>query len=129
RSLQLGNIYTVTARPGPGQIFAGWQGAANTNNPKLSFVMSSNLVLTATFVPNPFLLLSGTYTGLFFDPDTNRFRLEDAGRLILQLTSKGSFSGNLAVEGVSYGFRGQLDLSGKARVPIARPALPPISLS
>ena len=129
RSLQLGNIYTVTARPGLGQVFAWWQGVAVTNNPKLSFKMSSNLVLTAAFVPNPFPPLAGSYSGLFFDADTNRFRIEDAGRLTLQLGSKGTFSGKVTLQGALHSFHGRFDFSGKVRVPIARPARAPLSLA
>jgi Big-like domain-containing protein/Ig-like domain-containing protein/List-Bact-rpt repeat protein len=129
RTLVLGKTYRVTARPAKGFIFAGWTNGAATNNPRLSFEMRTNLVLVANFVPNPFLDLAGTYGGLFFDADTNRFRPENAGDLRLQLTKQGAFSGKIKMQGTSYPFHGQFDATGKARVGVPRPALFPVSLS
>jgi hypothetical protein len=129
RSLELGKTYTVTARPGPGQVFTSWTGAANTNSAHLSFVMTSNLVLVANFIPSPFTGLAGAYTGLFLDADTNRFRPESSGLFRLQVARSGAFSGKVVSLGVTYPFRGQFDPSGKALVGLTRPSLAPLALA
>jgi hypothetical protein len=127
RTLELGKIYTLEARPARGYIFLGWEGAFPTNNPKLSFQMISNLNLKATFVPNPFTAIVGTYSGVFLDADTNRFRPESAGYFRLQLANSGSFSGKATLQEGSYSFHGKFDLHGNAEVSINRHALPPIT--
>ena len=130
RTLELGKTYSVTAKPARGQIFSGWQNAGSiTNNPKISFLMTSNLVLVANFVANPFETLTGQYVGLFFDGDTNRFRPENSGKITLMLSLNGGFTGKLNLQGAAYNFRGQFDPSGDAKVPIARPGLFPLSMS
>src|SRR6266576_3920492 len=53
--LELGEIYNITARPGAGYLFAGWEGVPNTNSSRLSFEMTPGLNLVAHFVANPFL--------------------------------------------------------------------------
>jgi hypothetical protein len=138
RVLELGKLYTVTARPAVGQIFWRWE--INTNaessltngvtfitNNMLSFEMKSNLVLTADFVENPF---PGTarYTGLFFENGTNFFRPENAGLFMLQLARNGGFSGRITLEGAVYPFAGQFELSGTSRVAIVRRAMPPVAI-
>jgi hypothetical protein len=140
RDLQLGKVYTVTARPSAGQIFSRWEISTNTdlsvtnnvsfsNRATLSFQMKPTLVLVADFAPNPFPPLVGPYTGLFFDANTNQFRPENAGLFALQLGNKGAFSGRIVIEGASQRFGGSFDLLGKAQVGIPRRALPPVSLS
>lgn len=140
RDLELGKIYTATARPAADQIFAHWEirtnadlsltnGVIFTNRVTLSFQMKSNLVLVADFQPNPFTTISGPYTGLFLDANTNRFRLENSGFFALQLDKSGSFSGRVAIEGVSHPFHGAFDFLGRAQVGIPRRVLPPIALS
>ena len=54
--MEIGRNYSLTARPGTGFAFGNWSGRANsaakilTNGATVEFTMSSNLVLTATFV-------------------------------------------------------------------------------
>jgi hypothetical protein len=50
KSLQISNRYSMTAKAGKGFAFLKWSGSLSTTNPTLSFVMQSNLTLTATFV-------------------------------------------------------------------------------
>jgi hypothetical protein len=51
QALTPGNTYSLTAVPGPGQIFCGWNGNMTSAVSKISFVLTSNLNLTATFDP------------------------------------------------------------------------------
>ena len=138
RELELGKLYTMTARPAAGQIFWRWEintnadssvtnGVTYSTNSTLSFEMRPNLVLTANFVENPFPG-AARYTGLFFENGTNFFRPENAGFLALQLARNGGFSGRIMLEGAVYPFAGQFDLSGTSRVAIIRRALPPVSI-
>jgi hypothetical protein len=139
RSLELGKVYTMTARPASEQIFVRWEirtnadlsitnGVTFSTNATLSFEMKSNLVLVADFAPNPFPA-SGGYTGLFFEDGTNFFRPENAGFFALRLAHSGSFSGRIVLQGLTHPFRGQFDALGKARVAIVRRASPPVALS
>ena len=129
RNLQLGKRYTVTAKPAPGYIFAGWENATPTNSRTITFEMTSGLVLVANFVPNPFPAVAGTYLGLFFDADPNRFRPENSGQIGIRLGNRGAFSGKVTLAGTAHGFRGQFDPAGRAQVSILRGARPPIAIS
>ncbi|MGP8198399.1 MAG: choice-of-anchor tandem repeat GloVer-containing protein [Limisphaerales bacterium] len=50
--LNIGESYKLTAKPGPYSLFANWLGSPGSTSytPAKSFVMQSNLILTATFV-------------------------------------------------------------------------------
>jgi hypothetical protein len=50
QSLVIGNSYTVNAIPGSGFAFSNWSGDVSGTSPQLTFVMQSNLVVTANFV-------------------------------------------------------------------------------
>jgi hypothetical protein len=60
------------------------------HQPKLTFTMSSNLVLRANFVTNPFPAVAGNYQGLFFD--TNNPSQENAGFFNATVSGSGSFT-------------------------------------
>ncbi|MEO6184314.1 MAG: Ig-like domain-containing protein, partial [Verrucomicrobiota bacterium] len=85
--LKIGNVYQMIARPGAGQIFGGWEGAAVSNKAVLNFTMQSNLVLTANFILNPFTTVKGKYSGLIFD--TNGVNPESSGMIKLNVTGQG----------------------------------------
>jgi hypothetical protein len=72
------------------------------------------MVLQANFITNPFLPFVGTYNGLFWA--TNDVVSEtNAGMLkALTLTSKGTYSGSLLINGANKGFSGSFDLAGQA---------------
>jgi hypothetical protein len=139
RLLELGKLFTMTARPASGQIFWRWEintnadssitnGVTVSSNSTLSFEMRTNLLLTADFVENPFPG-AARYSGLFFADGTNFFRPENAGLLVLQLARNGGFSGRIVLQGASYSFTGQFDRFGTSRVAVIRRALPPVAIS
>ena len=83
--LEIGAINKITATPATGYVFSnrlGTVGQVLTNGRTLRFAMESNLVLTANFIPNPFIPAAGSYWGLFYN--TNG----------IEQASPGSFSAN-----------------------------------
>ena len=104
--------YTITAIPGPNQLFAGWSGGIVSSEAKLSFLMEPNLVLQANFASNIFIPVAGTYTGLFHD--TNYIAHESCGFFTLLLSSNQTFSGKVLIGGATNAFSGKFNLSGHA---------------
>jgi hypothetical protein len=85
-----------------------------TNNP-LTFLMESNMTLTANFVSNFFAPSVGIYNGLFWSANTNGIIQETAGMLYhLVLTNNGTYSGKLLMGGTNYLLAGRFNLSGRA---------------
>ncbi len=125
--LEIGQVYSVTARPGPGNIFAGWEGVPNTNSPRLSFEMTPGLSLVAHFLTNAFLRRAGSYWGVFYD--TNAAVPESSGWFALQLAPSGAFTGKLSMNGARYPFRSRFDLNGSAFLPVLRKSLAPAVLA
>ena len=126
RNLELEKRYAVTARPATGFIFANWQNATPSNMPTATFEMKSDLIIVANFVSNPFPPLAGQYMGLFFDPNPDRLRPEDAGQFSFTLNKQGVFSGRLGMGGAMYSFNGRFDPNGHAQFSISRPAQSPL---
>jgi hypothetical protein len=110
--LNLGESYAITATPDRFSLFSNWVSAAGvTDTPLLSFVMQSNLVLTANFVSNFFAAAAGTYNGLFSPADA--VAVETSGMLYHSvLRSTGSCSGALLLAGKRYPFTASFDVSG-----------------
>jgi hypothetical protein len=127
--LDVGNNYTMTAKPGTGQVLSNWVGPDGVlaTTPSLTFTMESNLMLTVNFVPNPFTPLTGIYQGLFYDT-VNGPAHESSGFFNVTLASSGSFSAKVMVAGVSYSLSGQFSAGGVASNNIVRKGLPTVSV-
>jgi len=111
-SLIVGQSYALSAAPAPRNLFAGWTGGIVTNATRLNFLMSSNLILQANFVTNPFIALKGQYRGLF--GETNLASPSSSGAVTVNVTDRGTFTAVLRFGGKSVSLSGQFDLEGKA---------------
>jgi hypothetical protein len=124
--LEVGRGYRLLATPGSGYVFSNWTGTASGSTPTLSFLMQSNTSIQAHFVPNPFLRVSGTYNGLFFE--TGGVRHESSGDIRLRVTTSGKYSATLRLAGRRYAAKGKLDLEGKATNAIVRAGTTPLNI-
>jgi hypothetical protein len=128
RKLLVGKAYTLVALPGPGQEFAGWSGYLTSPKNRLTFLMSPGLVLYANFVPNPFISLAGTYSGLFYE--TDQVRLSRAGSFTISVSRHGRYSGRMRIDARRQGsFSGQLDAQAQAANVIALKGVGPLSMA
>lgn len=100
-----GKKYTVTAKPAPGFVFSGFTGDLTGAAPSLTFTMPERLVLTANFIPSPFLAVTGSYFGLLTKPG-------GAGSATFTVTSSGSFTLACKIDGKPFTFVGVLALDG-----------------
>jgi hypothetical protein len=105
---------SLKAVPGSGYIFSSWTGTFNSTSNPLTFNMVSSTIVQANFIPNPFLPFVGTYNGLF--TATNGIVAETNAGLLkgLTITSKGTYSGSLLINGASKGLSGNFDVTGAA---------------
>ena len=126
RMLKVGSKYSMIAKPGTGQIFAGWTGDITSAAPKLTFTMRPYLRLDATFVTNPFTPMKGAYFGLF--RETNSMRVDRVGSFTVTSTDRGTFSGRLQLGGKRYSFKGALDPQRRATASIKRAGTSPLSV-
>jgi hypothetical protein len=108
--LEVGHAYTLKAAPAAGYLFRRWAGDVNSSSATLSFLMRSNLVLTAQCVPNPFLPLIGPYAGLFYETPAQP---ESSGACSLQLGSAGTFTAVVQRGSKRASFAGSFDLEGR----------------
>lgn len=123
--LEVGKTYVIRATPGPGQVFAGWEGI-DSKRAVLSFVMQPGLALVAHFVPSPFPNVRGNYNGLASN-DTE-VTPENSGAFNVTVTAAGSFSGKVLLAGARYGFHGKFDLNGDAVVVVSRAMQSPLNV-
>jgi hypothetical protein len=123
--LDVGAPYKIAAKPGSGQVFSNWTGTVTSTTAALTFTMQSNMMLTANFVPNPFLPVVGTYEGLFYD--TNGPQHQSSGFFNAKLSSSGAFSAKLLLAGKSVSLSGQFSAGGFASNNIVIKGSTPIS--
>ncbi|HET7624075.1 MAG TPA: fibronectin type III domain-containing protein, partial [Verrucomicrobiae bacterium] len=110
--MKTGKTYSAVASPAKGQRFAGWTGSVNSGSRKIRFVMESNVVLQANFIPDPFAPISGSYSGLFYE--SGAMRQESSGFFTIRVTKNGAYSGRLQIGSTRYPFSGKLGLDCSA---------------
>ncbi|HEX4265249.1 MAG TPA: Ig-like domain-containing protein [Verrucomicrobiae bacterium] len=124
--LDVGATYKITAKPGAGQVFANWTGTITNTSAALTFIMQSNMVLQANFVPNPFTPVVGAYQGLFYD--TNSPEHQSSGFFSATVASSGSFSAKMLLAGKSVSLSGQFSAAGFASNNIIIKGAAPVSV-
>jgi hypothetical protein len=110
-TLEVGHSYTVTAVPGPGQIFAGWDGSVVSTSPVLHFTMIPDMNLDAHFVPNPFPPAVGVYNGLFGEMPRSQ---QHSGFVRLSVARRGAYSAFLQRGTNIFPFSGQFSAAGNS---------------
>ena len=121
----VGNTLKLTAKAASGQVFAGWTGDVTSSSAALTFVMQSNMVITANFAPNPFIPVAGTYQGLIYD--TNGLAPQSSGFINAKLTSGGAFSAKINLAGQNLSLSGQFTASGSFSNNITRKGSTPLT--
>jgi hypothetical protein len=111
-----------------GSVFAGWvsNGVEVATTPKYTFIVESNVVLQANFIPNPFLPVVGTYHGLFYV--TNDAAENSSGSFVATVTKTGAFTAKLRLGTGSYSYAGEFSVTGLASKTIRRPGLSPLTV-
>jgi hypothetical protein len=121
--LNLGESYTLVARPDSGYLLSNWVGTTFTgySNP-LHFTMTTNLSIQANFVPSPFGPVAGVYNGLFYPTNSADVSEQTAGMIShLTVSSLGVYSGKLLLDGAGYALSGVFDIFGRVTNRIVRP--------
>jgi len=118
QQLPIGRVCKLTAVPIAGFAFSNWTGDVSGTAPELSFMMGSNVQVTANFVTNPFVACKGSFNGLFYE--TNQVRLGSSGAFTLALTDKGTYTASLRIGIKKSKASGKLNMEGKATNVIAR---------
>ena len=120
QGLEVGRGYTLTAVPSAGFVFSNWTGGvAASSTPALTFLMQSNLAISANFVTNPFGPWAGSYNGLYSIP--GEVRHDARGFLSALVRPNGSFSGKLRNGLKQFPFTAQFDLEGHSTNLVRRP--------
>lgn len=127
QTLSIGRVTKLSATPMTGFVFSNWTGDVSGDSPTLSFVMQSNLVVTANFVTNPFAPVQGVFNGLFYE--TNEVRMASSGSFSVKLTDKGSFSATLRLGARKLSASGKFNLTGEATSVIPQPGGAPITVN
>ena len=125
--IQYGKTYTATAVNGPAYVLKNWTGDIATNQPSLSFVAASNLILAANFVPNLFTNSGGAYNGLFIG--TNGASHTNTGFLSGSITTNLTYSSKVLLEGQTVSFSGRFNTDGTLVQSVTRNGKSPLQLN
>jgi hypothetical protein len=127
---EIGKSYSLTATPSSGAVFEGWTVNDATNTgitaakqelPGLTFIFQEGLELTANFISNPFIAVAGGYNGLVKPhpslpaPIGTLPSTSTEGLFTAIVTSSGTFTGKLSLDGFVLGLVGSFDIGGTAR--------------
>lgn len=99
-----GQSITIKATPAPGWLFAGWSGGVVSPNAKLVFEHEPNLELTATFIPGPYIGITGKYRGNFSTATTP---VAHAGHASFRLGPTGKLKGSVWAGKFKYPLKGR----------------------
>ncbi|MDZ4286462.1 MAG: Calx-beta domain-containing protein [Prosthecobacter sp.] len=127
---EVGKTYTVIAKPKAGFVFDGWIVNNTTGTgitpfkqelPSLTFIFQEGLVLTANFIPNPFIAVAGNYNGLVRASPTEPApfgttpSVDTEGSFTAKVETTGAFTGKLTLNGSVLPVVGVFDNTGTAR--------------
>jgi hypothetical protein len=127
--LEVNRSYILSAHASATTVFSNWLDGSNNllgTASKLAFAMQSNMVINASFVPNPFPPAKGNYAGLFFD--TNGISFTNAGYFSAMVGTKGSFSAVLQLAGARRAFSGQFSAGGVFSNSLSKKGQSPVSV-
>lgn len=113
RLVAVGTRVTLRATPGPDQLFTGWTGSTNSDNPTLVFTLQDDMNLTANFIPDPILPVRGNYAGLVM-PSSGTPTHQNSGSFTLTVDRRDSYSARFIIGGRTYVGTGKFDLNGHA---------------
>ena len=119
---QVGNYYTVTAKPAKGYAFAGWTGDQAADSASLKFLMLSNTVLQANFVPTPFDSAVGKYAGVVTPLVSGPSRL--GGPVKAKISRTGAFTAKFQLGDKGYPLSGVVMADGSYSGSIYRKQFP-----
>jgi hypothetical protein len=115
-ALQVGSVYSLRATAAAGSFFNGWtspNGSVTIASPlvtTLTFTMVEDAQITANFIANPFTSdLTGSYAGLIKAADGTTAAKSNTGLFTASLSSTGSFSGMVNLDGIAKSVRGTLN--------------------
>ncbi len=111
---EVGETYTIVAKPNPGFIFAGWSGGVVSPNAELRFTMTSVLALTANLAVNPLTTRAGSYQGLVNSLFPTIGANSANGLLSLKSQATGAFTGKLRIDGKTFSVTGKFTPDGVA---------------
>ena len=116
--LEVGRNFLLTALPRPGFVFSNWIVIDNLSQsvftqPTLTYMMASNLAITANFVTNPYGRIAGQYNGLFYDNLTG-IEHGSSGFFTLTATERGTYTASLLTGGLKLAAAGRLTADGQA---------------
>jgi len=97
--LDVGRIYSLSAKADPGNVFIGWLSGGNfiDFNSTHRFYMETGRTVYAQFDTNQFPFVKGTYNGLFVS--TNNLDQQSSGYFTLTVSDSGIYSAKLIMNG------------------------------
>jgi hypothetical protein len=120
--LNIGEGYTLTAHPSANFLLTNWVSASFTKfSPALSFIMETNLAITANFATNLFVGMAGRYDGIFYpsaSPGPVKTNSGMIGNLVLK--TNGAYSGKLYLAGTATPLAGAFNTSGQTTEALGR---------
>jgi hypothetical protein len=114
KKLVVGMNYNLAARGTGGYVFSSWSGCVTSEVANLAFMMQSNAMVVANFVPFPFGDSAGRYRTSFTNYWSNFGELPTPipGWIDIRILKSGNFHGVLEMDQTRHSISGQFDASG-----------------